>query len=636
MKRFIYQHVNFITGMTFLFLVTGFIFKWLSMTNLSQIFLIISTLIAMVPITLKAYQSVRAKIFSIELLVTIAVIGALWIQEYTESSIVTFLFLFGSYLEARTLKITRKSISDLVDAAPKEAIRIKENGETEKIDVDDVEVGNRIVVRSGSTIPVDGRIVKGNANIIESSITGESVPVSKSVDEKVYSSTNVDTGYLEIIAEKVAEDTTFSKIIELVEEAQDKKSPAEKFLDRFSKWYTPSIALISFLVWLISRDLHLAITFLVIACPGALVIGAPVANVAGIGNGAKNGVIIKGGDVIDTFSKVNTLVFDKTGTLTKGHPEVTTFEFDTAEFDENEILSKVAQLEKMSEHHLGRAIVDYAESKTVLPYKEVRLMETVKGQGLIGKVQNNEVIIGNRKIMNKQNIFMSDTILDRISLQESTGNTVVLIAIDQKFIGYIAIADKVRSDALHSLNQMRQSGVKEIIMLTGDNVRTAEAVSTQLKLDGYKAELLPEDKVNMIQLLRSQGKIVAMAGDGINDAPAIATAHNGLAMGKGGTDISMETADLVLMNDALSQYAHAFGLSKKTMSILKQNIAIALMTVVLLLIGILLGGVNLAIGMFAHEVSVLIVILNAMRLIRFRPHHPQYKETYRNTAQAVV
>ncbi|PTG21756.1 heavy metal translocating P-type ATPase [Staphylococcus chromogenes] len=636
MKRFIYQHVNFITGMTFLFLVTGFIFKWLSMTNLSQIFLIISTLIAMVPITLKAYQSVRAKIFSIELLVTIAVIGALWIQEYTESSIVTFLFLFGSYLEARTLKITRKSISDLVDAAPKEAIRIKENGETEKIDVDDVEVGNRIVVRSGSTIPVDGRIVKGNANIIESSITGESVPVSKSVDEKVYSSTNVDTGYLEIIAEKVAEDTTFSKIIELVEEAQDKKSPAEKFLDRFSKWYTPSIALISFLVWLISRDLHLAITFLVIACPGALVIGAPVANVAGIGNGAKNGVIIKGGDVIDTFSKVNTLVFDKTGTLTKGHPEVTTFEFDTAEFDENEILSKVAQLEKMSEHHLGRAIVDYAESKTVIPYKEVRLMETVKGQGLIGNVQNNEVIIGNRKIMNKQNIFMSDTILDRISLQESTGNTVVLIAIDQKFIGYIAIADKVRFDALHSLNQMRQSGVKEIIMLTGDNVRTAEAVSTQLKLDGYKAELLPEDKVNMIQLLRSQGKIVAMAGDGINDAPAIATAHIGLAMGKGGTDISMETADLVLMNDALSQYAHAFDLSKKTMSILKQNIAIALMTVVLLLIGILLGGVNLAIGMFAHEVSVLIVILNAMRLIRFRPHHPQYKETYRNTAQAVV
>lgn len=491
-------------------------------------------------------------------------------------------------------------------------------------------------MRSGSTIPVDGRIVKGNANIIESSITGESVPVSKSVDEKVYSSTNVDTGYLEIIAEKVAEDTTFSKIIELVEEAQDKKSPAEKFLDRFSKWYTPSIALISFLVWLISRDLHLAITFLVIACPGALVIGAPVANVAGIGNGAKNGVIIKGGDVIDTFSKVNTLVFDKTGTLTKGHPEVTTFEFDTAEFDENEILSKVAQLEKMSEHHLGRAIVDYAESKTVIPYKEVRLMETVKGQGLIGNVQNNEVIIGNRKIMNKQNIFMSDTILDRISLQESTGNTVVLIAIDQKFIGYIAIADKVRSDALHSLNQMRQSGVKEIIMLTGDNVRTAEAVSTQLKLDGYKAELLPEDKVNMIQLLRSQGKIVAMAGDGINDAPAIATAHIGLAMGKGGTDISMETADLVLMNDALSQYAHAFDLSKKTMSILKQNIAIALMTVVLLLIGILLGGVNLAIGMFAHEVSVLIVILNAMRLIRFRPHHPQYKETYRNTAQAVV
>lgn len=623
MKRFIYQHVNQFTLVTFIFLISGLVLKWTAYNTLSNSLLILATLIAMIPIVLKAYQSLKLKVFSIELLVTIAVIGALIIQEYTESSIVTFLFLFGSYLEARTLKVTRHSISQLIEMSPKEAIRINKDGEREKVDVDDVNIGDRIIVRAGGTIPVDGTILKGEATINEASITGESVPVSKTLDDTVYSSTILDSGYLEVNTEQVAEDTTFAKIIELVEEAQDAKSPAEQFLDRFAKWYTPSIALLSIIVWLFTKDLHLAITFLVIACPGALVIGAPVANVAGIGNGAKNGVLIKGGDVIDTLSKVDTLVFDKTGTLTKGQPEVIAFENTSTHFSEDTILGLTAQLEAMSEHHLGRAVVNYASQHTTIPTHQIENVQTIKGQGIKGMVNHHHVMIGNKQLMNANNVQLSDAMLDKAQYLEAAGNTVINIAIDREHSGLIAIADAVRDDAVDSLNRMRQLGVKEIIMLTGDNYRTAKAVSTQLGLDDFKAELLPEDKLAVIKSLRDKGKKVAMAGDGVNDAPAIATADIGLAMGQGGTDISMETADLVLMNDALSQYAHAFNLAKRTMRILKQNITIALLTVALLLIGIILGGVNLAIGMFAHEMSVLIVIFNAMCLIPFKSHQKE-------------
>lgn len=617
MKKWIYQNVNTLTLITFIFLMSGLLLKWTDVQGFSNAFLIIATLIAMMPIALKAWQSLVLKVFSIELLVTLAVIGALYIHEYTESAVVTFLFLFGSYLEARTLKITRNSISKLVDMAPQDANRLRD-GEIEKVDIDDINIGDTVVVYSGGTVPVDGYIIKGKAHIIEASITGESHPVSKKENDKVYSSTIIDTGYIEVFTEKVDEDTTFAKIIELVEEAQDARSPAEKFLNRFAKWYTPSIAILSLIVWLITRDLHLAITFLVIACPGALVIGAPVANVAGIGNGAKNGVLIKGGEVIDALSKVDTLVFDKTGTLTKGRPEVTSVKFDTTHFTEQEILSLVGQIEMTSEHHLGKAVVEYVKARVAFDQSEMITTKTVKGQGIKGEIHHHTVLIGNRKLMQTHHITIQEQYEQQAKQLETSGNTVTFIAIDNTFTGIIAIADAIRSDAVEALQTMRDNGIKEIIMLTGDNARTAHTVSQQLSLDTYQAEMMPDDKLKHIQLLQQQGKKVAMAGDGINDAPAIAIADVGLAMGKGGTDISMETADLVLMNDSLTQYAHAINLARITMRILKQNIAIALITVILLLIGIIMGGVNLAIGMFAHEVSVLLVILNAMRLIQFK------------------
>ncbi|MDN6626399.1 MAG: cation-translocating P-type ATPase [Pisciglobus halotolerans] len=611
------DHKNHITSLSGLLIVIGFIFGAMGNTSIKDGALISATIIAGIPIFIKAIQASRMKAFSIDLLVSIAVIGALYIGEYTESAVVTFLFLFGDYLERRTLEKTRSSLRELVDMAPQEATILRANGQSEKVPVEDVEEGDRIVVHPGGKIPVDGKIVSGKASINEAAITGESVPTSKSTNDNVFSGTILDSGYLEMIAERVGDDTTFAKIIELVEEAQESKSKAEKFLDRFANIYTPAVVILSIAVYVFTRDLHLAITFLVIACPGALVIGAPVSNVAGIGNGAKNGVLIKGGEVMDTFSKVDTLVFDKTGTLTKGKPEVTgihTF----SKTDEATLLKLVAKAETISEHHLGQTIVKEAESRKIdLASMDLSNGEAIKGNGIKAVVAGHKIIAGNRKLMRTENVTVANTVEQYAVSREKAGNSAIFIAIDGKVAGIISIADQIREDAKEALAQMRKKGIKKIIMLTGDNKHTAEAVATELELDEFYAELLPENKVEYVKQLKESGHVVAMAGDGINDAPAIATADIGLAMGEGGTDISMDTADVVLMADKLMQFSHAYSLSKATTKNMKQNIIIAVGTVVLLLGGVLAGSVHLASGMFVHEASVLAVILNAMRLIRF-------------------
>ncbi len=617
MIRFIFKQENKITLAAFILIAAGLILRFSSYTDAGNAALIGATIIAMLPIGIKAYQAMRMKLFSIELLVTIAVIGALFIGEYVESSIVTFLFLFGSYLEVRTLERTRSSIKELTEMAPQEANLILADDSRKVIDVDDVVIGNRIAILPGGMIPVDGKVLSGEAEVNEAAVSGESIPVLKMNGDQVLSGTILDSGYLEIEAEKVGDDTTFSKIIELVEEAQDSKSNAERFLDRFAQYYTPGVLVLSIIVWFITRDLHLAITFLVIACPGALVIGAPVSNVAGIGNGAKNGSLIKGGEVIEKLSKVDTLVFDKTGTLTKGRPEVT--DFKVFDGDEMKLTGLIGKLETASEHHLGRAIVEYAEKTADLSAYTMQQASGVKGRGIEGTINNHSIIAGNRKMLMENGIDMPESIEAYALEREKKGNTAVFAAVDSKLTAVISIADKIRDDAKEALETMRHNGIKHIVMLTGDNRHTAAAVAAELGIDEVHAELLPEDKVTHVKRLKEEGRMISMAGDGINDAPAIATADVGLAMGKGGTDISMETADVVLMADKLTQYAHALSLSKGTMRNMKQNIIIALVTVALLLVGVLMGGVNLAIGMFAHEASVLIVILNAMRLIKFKP-----------------
>lgn len=615
MIKKINRYKNQITLLSGILIALGFILNLMGYSNLKDMAYVAATVIASVPIVIKALQALSMKAFSIELLVSIAVVGALYINEYIESAVVTFLFLFGAYLEARTLEKTRSSLRELVDMAPQEATVIR-GEETVVIPVDDVAIGDRIIIKSGGKVPVDGVIITGKASLNEAAITGESVPASKGEEDKVFSGTIVDSGYIEIIAQRVGDDTTFAKIIELVEEAQDSKSKAEKFLDKFANKYTPAVVALSVIVYFISRDLHLAITFLVVACPGALVIGAPVSNVAGVGNGAKNGVLIKGGEVMERLSKVDTVVFDKTGTLTKGKPEVTEI-MTFGKQDKMELLRLVAIAEKISEHHLGQTIVKEAKRKKIDINVEPEEVEVIKGNGIKAKVENYNLAIGNRKLFDAEGIEISEEILTYAVNREKAGNTAVFAAIDGEVFGVFSIADQIREDAKRALADLRKNGIKKIVMLTGDNKHTAELVATELGLDEFHAELLPEDKVGFIKKLKAEGHIVAMAGDGINDAPAIATADIGLAMGEGGTDVSMETADVVLMADKLMQFAHAYSLGKETIRNMKQNTYFAVGIVILLLAGVLNGSIHLASGMFIHEASVLIVILNAMRLIRF-------------------
>ena len=615
MIKHINQHKNHITAVSGVLIVIGFLLTYTGYESYRDWALIAATVIAIVPIAIRAFQALRLKAFSIELLVTIAVVGALYIHEYVESSVVTFLFMFGAYLEARTLEKTRSSLKALVDMAPQEANVIRE-GESLIIPVDEVVKGDRIIIRSGGKVPVDGSILSGKATLNEAAITGESVPAMKETGDKVYSGTIVDNGYLEMIAEKVGDDTTFAKIIELVEEAQESKSKAQKFLDKFANYYTPAVVVLSIAVYLITFNLHLAITFLVVACPGALVIGAPVSNVAGIGNGAKNGVLIKGGEVMDRLSKVDTVVFDKTGTLTKGRPEVTDIKtFLNSETEE--LLRLVAKAETISEHHLGQTIVKEANKRNLNLEGEVLNSEVIKGNGITAQVEGRVLAIGNRKLMDGENVPVSDEVADYAIGREKAGNTAIFAAVDGQIAGIFSITDQIREDAHRALAEMRRNGIKKMVMLTGDNRHTAELVAGELGLDEFYAELLPENKVGFVKELKAAGHTVAMAGDGINDAPAIATADIGLAMGEGGTDVSMETADVVLMADKLMQFSHAYALAKATIRNMKQNTFFAVAVVFVLLIGVLSDYVHLASGMFVHEASILIVILNAMRLIRF-------------------
>ena len=356
MQNHILKKKNQITLISGILIAIAFIAKWtVGNMNIFVWSLVIASIIGAAPIIIQAYQALRVKVVSIDVLVTIAVVGAFLIQNYEESAIVTFLFLFGAFLEQRTLNKTRSAIKELTEMAPESALKQMEDGEFVEVDVDEVDVGDVLLVKTGAKVPVDGTVLTGEASINEASITGESIPVAKEKGANVFAGTILDNGTIQIVADRVGEDTTFGKIIELVEEAQDSKSEAERFIDRFSKWYTPAVLVIAFLVWVFSRDIELAITILVLGCPGALVIGVPVSNVAGIGNGARHGVLLKGSEVISDFSKLDTMVFDKTGTLTVGNPSVAEKEYYGDNIDE--VLGYLASVERESDHPLQDILI---------------------------------------------------------------------------------------------------------------------------------------------------------------------------------------------------------------------------------------------------------------------------------------
>lgn len=630
-QLFLTKHTNQITLVTGILIVLGMLSKYLLQFTLGyQVILAVASIIAVIPIAVRAWSALRNKVFSIELLVSIAVIGAFIIGEFNESAIVTFLFLFGSYLESKTLQKTRTAIKGLTDMSPTTATLVTDDG-TEEVDVDDVDEGDVVLVKTGSQVPVDGIVVEGNGYLNEASITGEARQINKQLKDSVYSGTMVENGYLKIKATQVGDDTTFAKIIELVEEAQDTKSKAEKFIDRFAQYYTPAVLVLAVLVFAFSRDFRLAITVLVLGCPGALVIGAPVSNVAGIGNGAKRGILIKGGEVVDTFAKVDTLVFDKTGTLTEGNTAVTTMHTYTNNADNQ--LALAAAIEGVSDHPLGQAIVSYADQQSVGVAPVLDDTGTVKGQGICAQVGKQEVVIGNQKMLTAHNIKLNPTQLKDLNDLQAGGQSTVIMAVDGQVQLIFGIADTIRPGVKDSLAALKAQGIKKLVMLTGDNELTAQAVANELNLDEVHANLLPEEKVEYVKKLKAAGNTVAFIGDGINDSPSIANADIGIAMGSG-TDVAIDTSDVVLMQSSFPALVHAHGLAKKTVSNTRENIFIAIATVAFLLIGLIFGYIYMASGMFVHEASILVVILNAMRLINFQTKFDKHQPT--KTIQAAT
>ena len=614
MQRYILSKKNQITLINGILIAVAFITKWT--TGNRNIFiwtLMIASIFGAAPIAIQAYQALRVKVVSIDVLVTIAVLGALLLQNYEESAIVTFLFLFGAFLEQRTLNQTRSAIKELTEMAPESALKRMENGEFEEVEVDEVNEGDILLVKTGAKVPVDGTVLSGEGHINEASITGESLPVGKEKDSKVYAGTILENGTIQIVADRVGEDTTFGKIIELVEEAQDSKSEAERFIDRFSKYYTPAVLVLSFVVWLISRDIELAITILVLGCPGALVIGVPVSNVAGIGNGARHGVLLKGSEVIHDFSHVDTMVFDKTGTLTVGNPSVAETEYYTDSVDE--VLGYLASIERESDHPLAKAVLQKIGETTYFPIENT---EVVKGGGIIASVNGHRVAVGNVALMEKENVTLNTKAKADVARFEKNGNSLVLTSVDGSLNVIMGVRDQIRPRVKEDLRKLKGLGVKNLVMLSGDNQGTVDVVSRELGLAEAHGHMLPEDKSAYIKKLKEEGQIVAFVGDGVNDSPSLALADIGIAMG-GGTDVAIETSDVVLMNSDFSRLPHALGLTKATARNMTQNIVIAVGVVLILLASVFFSEwMNMSIGMLVHEASILIVIINGMRLLRYR------------------
>lgn len=613
MQKWLMKNRNRLTAITGILIVLAFAAKWLFKSETAESGLLLAaSLIGGFPIAASAWQALKVKVISIDLLVTLAILGAFVIQEFEESAIVAFLFLFGAYLEQRTLAKTRSAIKELVEMVPETALRQTADGDFEEVDLDDLDEGDILLVKTGGKIPVDGEVVSGSGTANEASITGESMPLGKKPGDPVYAGTILENGTIRIKAEKVGDETTFGKIIELVEEAQDSKSQAERLIDRFSKYYTPVVLLLAIIVGLISQDLELAVTILVLGCPGALVIGVPVSNVAGIGNGAKQGILFKGSEVITKFSKVDTIMFDKTGTLTYGDPRVS----QVKKYGQGQLAEQLlVSVEKESAHPLAKAITGYYED---LEAKEVEASQVLQGGGIVAQVAGQQVLVGNRYLLDEYHVPVTKEMEKDMEKLASAGNSLVLVAVNGQLELALGLKDEIRAGVKEDLAALKKLGVKNLLLLSGDNQKTVDLVAEELGLTEAYGQLLPEDKAEFVKKRQAAGEIVAFVGDGINDSPSLARADIGIAMGSG-TDVAIETSNVVLMNGSFDRIPRALALAKATRRNMIENITIALAVVAVLLVSVLASSwMNMAIGMFVHEGSILVVILNAMRLLAYR------------------
>ncbi|MDO5371594.1 cation-translocating P-type ATPase [Paracoccus sp. (in: a-proteobacteria)] len=573
--------------------------------------MVAAALLAGSDIAVRAWRALKVRHLSIELLVTIAAAGALVIGEYWEAAAVTFLFMLGAWLEMRTMGQTRGALKELLDAAPATATVLRE-GEPIEIPAHTVQLGETVLVKAGQRIPVDGEVTEGTAAVSEAAITGEPMPAEKAPGSRVHAGTIAENGLLRIRATNVGADTTLARIIQRVEEAQEEKAPSQRMIERFAQWYTPAIIGLAVVAFAFTQDIRLALTLLVVGCPGALVISTPVSIVAGIGRAARSGILIKGGQHLESAGRIDTIALDKTGTLTEGKPRLASV--IALDGTEDKLLRLAATAEAGSDHPLGRPIVEAGRKQGPLPTPET--LDEHAGMGISARIDGREVAAGNRRLMEKLGIPLGadgEAGLDRLL---SAGQTPILVAADGRLIGLLGMSDMAREGAREAIARLRDIGIKRVAMLTGDQHGAAEAIAREVGIDEVHAGLMPEDKLELIRQMKADGAHVAMVGDGINDAPALAAADTSIAMGAAGSDVAIETADIALLKDDLGKIPEAMAISRATLGNMRQNLVIALLTVAGLLAGVFSGHVHMAGGMLVHQLSVLIVIANGMRLLR--------------------
>lgn len=580
-----------------------------------------SILIGGYSLFIKGLKNLSRLNFDMNTLMTIAILGAAVIGEWGEGATVVILFAVSEALERYSMDKARQSIESLMDIAPKEAL-IRRGNEEMTIHVDDIQVGDIMVVNPGQKLAMDGTVIKGTSTLNQAAITGESVPVTKTVDDEVFAGTLNEEGLLEVKVTKRVEDTTLSKIIHLVEEAQAERAPSQAFVDKFAKYYTPAIIILALLIAVVppvlfggdwSEWIYQGLAVLVVGCPCALVVSTPVAIVTAIGNAAKNGVLIKGGIHLEQAGALKAIAFDKTGTLTKGIPAVT--DIVTYSGNENELMTITAAIEKGSQHPLASAIIRKAEENE-LNFNGVVIEEfqSITGKGVKAKVNNVMYYVGSPNLFEELYQSIESDRKQKITEMQTQGKTVMVLGTEEEILSLIAVADEMRESSKEVISKLNNIGI-ETVMLTGDNKRTATAIGKQVGVSDIKADLLPEDKLNFIKELRSKHQNVAMVGDGVNDAPALAASTVGVAMGGAGTDTALETADIALMSDDLSK---TIKLSRKALVIIKQNITFSLAIKLVALLLVIPGWLTLWIAIFADMGATLLVTLNSLRLLKVK------------------
>ena len=570
-----------------------------------------------------AWHALRERHFDTDLLMVMAAIGAAILGEFAEGALLLFLFSLGHALEERALDRARAAVKALAELAPKTAL-VRRDGKEQEMPVESLKLDDVVIVRPGVRIPVDGVILEGRSGVDQASVTGESLPVDKIPGDQVFAGTINGEGALEVKVARLAKDSTLARVMKMVEDAQAQKSPTQQTVEKFERIFVPLVLALTALVIVLPpllgfpfRESFLrAMTLLVAASPCALALGTPASILAGVAQAARNGVLVKGGAHLENIGRLKAIAFDKTGTVTHGWPEVTDI-VPLGGLSKEELLLRAAGAESRSAHPLAQAVMRAAQIQGA-PLVVMDEVESLTGRGLRAVSSGKTLWIGNRKLMDEAGAMLSGEALEIGEALQQAGKTLMWIAEGQNLLGLIALADTLRSEAAQAMKALKQAGVEHTIMLTGDNSRAASAIAAEIGLTEFRADLMPEDKLTVIRELVQQYGQVGMIGDGVNDAPALANATVGIAMGGAGTDVALETADVALMGDDLSKLPFAVGLGRATRAIIVQNLVISLGVITLLIITSLTGIVSIGIAVIFHEGSTLVVVANALRLLGYQ------------------